>query len=128
MTIADNIRLEILHDNDDSAQAVLKDAYLTLQVANGKTITGISDETSLSLLYYICYLVASKWEAIMGLESREGVKYRRPNPKIFFNLYEQELTKTITSTEGNAYAEKVSTSRYNTIDDDGTLVKSTTER
>lgn len=118
VTIQDNIRIQLLGDNN---KAVLSDEYIDLMLSDAKEETGTSTENK-SLRYYTCYLIALNWESIGAIATREGVNYRKPEPQKYLDSYNKELSKNLSSEEGN-YGSKVSTNSDNIINENGYLVK-----
>lgn len=116
MAFTDDIRIQLLGENDT---ATLSDAYVTLMVTDAKKLTTISSE-NMSLRYYTCYLIALNWDSIGAIDSREGTRYRKPEPEKYLVLYNKSLEDSLTA---SSYGAKESTTRGNVIDDDGILVK-----
>lgn len=115
-----NVRIQMLGTNDST---ILSDDYLDLLESDAAELTGISDTSSTSLRYYICYLVASNWESIGAIDTREGVKYKSPDPQKYLDLYNKSLSQSISTENGNVFAEKVSTDRSTEFNEDGLMVR-----
>ena len=119
MTINTDVRVQMLGVNDTN---VLSDTYVDLMVGDAKESTGISTETK-ALRYYTCFLIASNWESIGAVESREGVKYRKPDPEKYLNLYNDLIQANVSLNNGHPYAAKESTNVGNVIADNGVMEK-----
>ena len=125
MTINSDVRVQMLLSDDTD---VLPEAYVTLMVADAKDQTTITDENNRALRYYVCYLIATNWDSLDAVRSREGVTYKDPDPQKYFDLYEKQITSDLSkTTNGQFYAAKISTTKGNIIDDEGRLTSGTYE-
>ena len=121
MTLTSDVRTQLL-GTDDSA--VLSDAYVALHIADAKDFTGITDETSKALRYYVCHLIALNWDSIGAIAKRENVEYRAPDADKYLAKYNEACASLLTNDNISAYGPvKVSTDRDYTVDTDGYLVK-----
>ena len=119
-TININTRVQLLGTDDTD---VLSTTYVDLMVDDAKSNTKITDESSKALRYYTCYLIATNWESIGAVASREGVRYRAPDPDKYLALYKVALQDDIVAPDDSIYAAKVSTNEGNIFDDEGVMEK-----
>lgn len=119
MTIQSNVRVQLLGVDDAD---VLSDDYVDLILADAKTITKISDESSIALRYYTCYLIATNWESIGAVRRREGVEYAPPNPQKYLDMYDSALVCDLSNNE-DVIAVKESTNQDNIIGSNGVMEK-----
>jgi hypothetical protein len=109
------IRLQMFGTNDNT---VLGDDYVDQMIEDAIVATGISDYTSVSLRYYVVYLIALNWDSVGALHSREGVTYVRPDPAKYLEIYNRSL-----GTSDGAYIAKVSTNVDFTVNTDNKVVR-----
>lgn len=82
------IRFDLIQTDD---KVLLPNDLVNHYLARAKSMVSSDDEVVLS--YQTCYLLANNWDSIYGVESREGVKYRKPDPDKFLKLVQDRLKK-----------------------------------
>lgn len=119
MTIEQDIRIQMIGTNNTT---VLSDDYISLLLEDATSMTGTDD--TLALRYYTCYLIATNWETIGAVASREGVSFREPNPQKFLDLYNARMTQLSSATgDGGSIAYKISTNSDLFIDEDSHITR-----
>jgi hypothetical protein len=109
------VRVQMLGTDDNT---VLSDEYVDQMTEDAIEATGLAE--SVSLRYYVVYLIALNWDSVGAIQSREGVTYVQPDPSKYLEMYNKSLSQTI---ESDAYVAKTVTNVGFSIDDNFKVVR-----